>query len=141
MEEIKCKWQNTGLLWLRILVGAGLIYHGYGKIFGGFIGGFAEALGKMGLPWPMLMAWLESLSEFAGGILIIAGLFTRFAALSVFISMSVAVFLAHKLDPFKVKELALAYWTIAGTLMLTGSGAFGLDSKWCCKKKKEESGQ
>jgi len=135
MEEgkAKCCWLNKGLLWLRILVGLGLVYHGYGKIFGGNIPGFAEGLGKMGFPVPIVFAWLAALSEFGGGILIILGLLTRVAALSVFITMSVAVFIRHGADPLSVKELALAYWTIAGTLMLTGAGGCSLDAKFCGK--------
>ena len=41
--------------------------------------------------------------------------------------MTVAAFVAHAADPFKVKELALAYWTMAGTLMCTGGGSVSLD--------------
>jgi uncharacterized membrane protein YphA (DoxX/SURF4 family) len=42
--------------------------------------------------------------------------------------MSVAVFIAHRSDPFKVKELALAYWTVSGALLMAGGGAFSLDA-------------
>lgn len=120
---------NVGLLWLRILMGAGIAYHGYGKIFGGGLGGFAQGISSMGFPAPELFAWMAALSEFIGGICIVLGFGTRIAAFFVFSTMSVAAFVHHAGDPLAVKELALAYWTMAVTLMLTGPGKLSVDEK------------
>ncbi len=119
---------SVGLLWLRVLMGFGIAYHGYGKIFGGDLAMLTEGLVKMGMPAPQLLGWLAALSEFLGGICIALGLGTRIAAFFVFFTMSVAAFRAHAADPFQVKELALAYWTMAGTLIFTGGGLFSLDA-------------
>ncbi len=127
MKINKTFLSDLGLLWLRVLTGAGMAYHGYGKVFGGQIGMMAEGLEKMGLPFPSLMAWAAALSEFAGGICLALGLGTQFAALFIFVTMTVAAFKAHAADPFKAKELALAYWAASGALMLTGGGKFSLD--------------
>jgi len=118
---------DLGLFWLRVLMGAGMAYHGYGKVFGGHIGKFAGGIASMGFPAPEFFAWAAALSEFAGGILIVFGLFTRPAAFFIFMTMGVAAFVRHGADPFKVKELALAYWAIAGMFILTGSGKISLD--------------
>lgn len=133
-----------GLLWLRVLMGLGIAYHGYGKIFGGEhfganVEGFAGGVAKMGFPMPLFFAWCAAFSEFAGGIFVALGLFTRLAALSVFATMSVAAFVAHADDPLKVKELALAYWTMSGALVLTGGGCLSLDKLLFCGKCKSES--
>jgi hypothetical protein len=48
--------------------------------------------------------------------------------------MSVAAFVAHKADPLKVKELALAYWALSGALLLMGGGSFSLGTKIGKKK-------
>lgn len=120
---------DIGLLWLRILMGAGIAYHGYGKIFGGRMDGFTQGVAELGFPFPEFFAWSAALSEFAGGICIALGLFTRPAALFVFITMSVAAFIRHADDPFQAKELALAFWTISGSLILLGSGLFSLDHR------------
>ncbi len=117
----------VGLLWLRVLAGLGIAYHGYGKIFEGDMAKFADGIAKMGFPAPMLFAWAAALSELAGGILLALGLGTRFAALAVLTTMGVAVFIRHAQDPFARKELALAYGTIAGALLLTGAGPLSLD--------------
>lgn len=131
---------TIGFLWLRILMGIGIATHGYSKIFSGEelgegvrkLAGYIES---MGLPLPYLSAWLAAISEFLGGILIAIGFGTRISALFVFITMTVAAFIAHKSDPFAKKELALAYWTIAGALILTGPGIFSLDGILWKKKK------
>jgi putative oxidoreductase len=120
---------SLGLLWLRIMMGLGMAYHGYGKVFGGHMEGFAEGVANMGFPAPMLFAWLAALSEFAGGLLVAVGLGTRYAACMIFGTMFVAAFVRHAADPLQVKELALAYWAMAGALICTGGGKFALERK------------
>jgi putative oxidoreductase len=120
---------SLGLLALRILGGAGMAYHGYGKVFGGHMEQMAVGVGNLGFPFPLFFSWAAALSEFAGGLLLVIGFKTRIAALFVFMTMSVAAFMVHASDPFKIKELALAYWTIGLTLFLTGGGKYSLDEK------------
>lgn len=120
--------KTLGLLWLRILMGLGIASHGYQKIFGGQVEQFAQGVAQMGFPVPILFAWTAALSEFLGGTFIALGCGTRIAALFVFMVMSVAAFIHHAQDPFRVKELALAYWTMAGTLIFLGGGALSLDA-------------
>ena len=126
--------RNGGLLWLRALAGTGIAYHGYGKVFGGHLGQFSEGVAAMGFPMPEFFAWAAALSEFAGGICLVLGLGTRIAAAFVFATMSVAVFKAHAADPFKVKELALAYWTMSGALAFLGGGCWSVDGVLRAKK-------
>jgi putative oxidoreductase len=125
MKEI---FMSLGLLWLRVLAGAGIAYHGYGKIFGGNMGRLTEGVAAMGFPLPEFFAWAAALSEFGGGLLLIAGFGTRFAAFFIFCTMTVAAFVTHASDPFKVKELALAYWTVSAALFFTGAGALSIDN-------------
>lgn len=133
---MKEKSTDLGLLALRVLCGVGIAYHGYGKVFGigVTIPQFAQGVAAMGLPFPTLLAWAAALSEFAGGILLALGLGARFAAFFIFITMSVAAFVAHRRDPLQVKELALAYWAMSGALVLTGAGSFSLDAALFKKK-------
>jgi len=119
---------HYGLLWLRLLMGAGIASHGYGKLFGGSIDMFAQGVAEMGFPLPHLSAYLAAGSEFFGGIFIALGFATRPAALAVFGTMAVAAFIKHALDVFAVKELALAYLTMAGTLIFTGGGRISIDA-------------
>ena len=127
MESWKTKGLALGLLWLRVLAGLGIMTHGFGKLFSGRIVGFTESVASLGFPFPAFFAWGAALSEFLGGLCMVAGLFTRLGAASVFVTMTVAVFVRHGGDPFAVKELALAYWTAAGAVFLSGPGPFSLD--------------
>jgi len=128
MNPIASWLQDVGLLWLRILMGLGIASHGWQKIFGGQMDRFAAGIAEMGFPLPGLFAWAAALSELLGGLLIVLGLGTRAAALFVFATMSIAAFIRHAPDPFSKKELALAYWTMAGLLILAGAGRFSLDA-------------
>ena len=126
MNNWKENLLDSGLLLLRIFAGAGMLYHGYGKIFAGNIAGFSQGVAAMGFPLPLLFAWLAVLSEFLGGIFLILGLFTRWSAFFILITMLVAAFLRHGADPFAVKELALAYAVMSAALVFTGGGRFTL---------------
>jgi len=124
-----CQWlRNAGLLWLRVFAGLGIAWHGYGKIFAGDMAGFSRMVAHLGFPAPDFFAWAAALSELVGGVCLVLGLATPLAGLMVVITMSVAAFLLHGADSFEVKELALCYWSMAGTLMLTGAGDWSLDA-------------
>lgn len=117
---------DLGLLILRVYLGIAMaLGHGYGKLPPSerFVTGVAE----MGFPAPGFFAWAAGLSEFAGGILLAAGLLTRPSALMVAITMGVAGFIRHSADPFKDKELAFLYLCGSLVFVLAGSGRFGLD--------------
>ena len=116
-------------------MGAGIAHHGYGKVFGGHMEKFLQGVTQMGFPMPELFAWAAALSEFLGGLCVALGLGTRVAAFFVFCTMGTAAFLAHRADPLSVKELALAYWTMSGALILLGGGRFSVG---CLLKKKSK---
>ncbi len=127
--------QNVGILVFRVLGGAGIAVHGYQKLFAGNIAQFAEkAVAPMGFPMPIVFAYMAALTEFLGGIFLVLGVATRMASAALLFNMSVAFFIAHKMD-LKSGELALAYWTMALVLVLTGPGALSLDRVLVGKKK------
>lgn len=128
-ETLKETLLHTGLLWFRALMGAGIAAHGAVKIFGGKMDAFSRGVAGMGFPLPEFFAWSAALSEFAGGIFIILGLYTRPAAFFVALTMAAAAFLKHAGDPFSDKELALAYGAAAVMFMIAGPGRFSVDSR------------
>ena len=130
---------SAGLLILRVLMGSAMAVHGYEKIFHGFIPKFTEGLTQMGFPIPGVMAWLAALAEFVGGLCIVFGLGTRIAGFFVFFTMGVAFFVAHKADPWQVKELPFLFGAVALSFIFTGGGCYSLDSLLCRHKCGDET--
>lgn len=119
---------DAGLLLLRLGFGLTLAFgHGLNKALE--LGKFIDSVARNGFPFPQLMGPIAMLSEFAGGILLALGLFTRPAALCVVGTMLGAAFQVHGASPFSKKELALAYALVAAVLLVTGPGRHSLDAR------------
>lgn len=119
---------DAGLLLLRLGFGLTLAFgHGLNKALA--LGKFIDSVARNGFPFPQLMGTIAMLSEFAGGILLALGLFTRPAALCVVGTMLGAAFQVHGASPFSKKELALAYALVAAVLLVTGPGRHSLDAR------------
>lgn len=119
--------QPLGLLVLRLVLGAIMIAHGYTKVFGG-MPHFVETV--RGIHLPGWLAYLSAASEFGGGILLIAGFFTRFVALCVCINMLVAIFGVHWKNGFTGQgnyQFPLSLAAIAFSLIFTGAGPISVD--------------
>lgn len=119
--------QPLGLLVLRLVLGVILIAHGKGKIFGG-LGRHMEFVGSLGMP-----SWMGALSagtEFFGGILLIAGLLTRFVSVAVFLEMLVIISKVHLKNGLIGKdgfELPLSLCAMAFLLIWFGAGPVSAD--------------
>ena len=129
-NKVSHSYQETGELILRLVLGFFMLSHGWGKLssFSEKSEFFPDPLG-MG---SALSLSLATFSEFFCSIFLILGLFTRFAALNILITMLVAGLIFHAADPFGKKELALLY--AAGFLYFTivGGNRFSLD-EWIRK--------
>jgi putative oxidoreductase len=84
-----------GLMILRIAVGIVFLIHGGQKLFIYGFAGVGASFAKMGIPMPEVMAVVVTLVEFLGGLALVLGLFTRWAALLLAINMLVAMFKVH----------------------------------------------
>ncbi|MEE9219175.1 MAG: DoxX family protein [Acidobacteriota bacterium] len=112
---------------LRLVVGVIFVVHGYGKIFGGMerLTSHVQAMG-----FPGFMAWAAAGAEFFGGVALLLGLFTRWAALGIACVMAVAVFKVHWAGGLTGEhgfEYPLTLLCVAVSLMLTGGGTLSLD--------------
>ena len=86
------KLAHYGVLLIRITVGAIIAYHGYPKVFANGTAGLAGSLlPKLGLPEPLLVAYLVAAVEFGGGLFLATGLLTRFAAFALMVEFVVIV--------------------------------------------------
>ena len=120
--------RNVGLLILRIAIGTMLIHHGYEKTAD--INNFADAFVRpIGIPFPILASYIAAYSEIYGSWLLIAGLFTPLAALSIVGTIGVAIYHAIVTAGFNIYLLELLVLYMGGALciLLLGAGNFSLD--------------
>ncbi|CAN5431354.1 hypothetical protein BH10BAC6_BH10BAC6_08020 [soil metagenome] len=112
---------------LRIIVGALLIYHGTSKVFEGFDQMTAE-LTLRGWPLPGLQAMLATYVEFAGGVMLMVGLFTRPVLFAIIVEFMIIYFMFSANDVFAKKEKALIFLVLAIALFLFGPGKLSVDA-------------
>lgn len=123
------KSPDYGLLILRLAVGFSmLLLHGRGKMLN-FSATAEKMAGLYGLPGNV-NASLAIFAEVVCSALLIAGLFTRFAALVLAITMATAFVLVHKVSLVAGPgsgELAMVYLVAYLTLLFTGAGRLSVD--------------
>lgn len=139
--SLKCcgSARDIGLLALRIGVGAILIMHGYGKLFGGAPGMdmFTGMVTGLGFPAPTLFAYAAALTEFFGGIAILLGIFTSVASVLGAIVMLVALFMVKKFA-FPASDIDVSLLASLVAIFCLGAGrfslasAFKMNSAGCC---------
>ena len=119
---------DSAPFFLRVALGTVFMAHGWAKMQGplGTPEGFN--IDSWGWPYPVLWVWAVASIEFFGGLLVIVGLFTRFAAASIAGVMALAI-LKVKLNQGFVGgfELELTLLMIAFTLVIIGGGKFSVD--------------
>jgi putative oxidoreductase len=125
---------STGLLLLRLILGAVFIAHGSQKVLGWYGGpGLQGTVGYMaGMGIPTILAYVAAFTEFLGGIALVIGFLTKPAALGILIVMITAIAKVHLSEGFfspKGFELPLTLGVIAFTLFLLGPGIYSLDEK------------
>ena len=117
-----------GLLVLRVALGASFIFHGYPKLSDPALA--LNAFAGLGLPG--YLGYIIALLEVFGGGLLIAGLFTRGAALLLTLEMGLA--LSRIITPsagiyaFGRYEMPLLLGAMALTLVTTGAGLISIDA-------------
>ncbi|QIG48000.1 DoxX family protein [Nordella sp. HKS 07] len=89
---------NEGLLLARLLLGVPFVIWGALKLAGGAVG-LSGGLTQMGLPAPLLLAYLISLFELVGGIAVVIGF------------------------PIRLAGILLALWCVATGILIHGGDA------------------
>ncbi len=121
------KLRPLGLLVVRLGLGLIFIYHGFPKLFGD-TERFTQFFASVGLPASLV--WVAGVVEVFGGALLIAGLFTRIAALLLAGQMAVAIWKVHSAKGLLAVgeyEFPLALAVAGFALATTGAGLISLD--------------
>jgi putative oxidoreductase len=121
---------------LRIALGVVLVPHGCQKLFGMFGGMGLTANGalfeRLGFSPGMFWGTLVGLTELVGGILLIIGLFTRFAAAAVLIFMLMAIKFTSAKGFFWSAggmEYPILIGAVALYFLIRGAGPWSVDHK------------
>ena len=117
---------------MRFATGAVLVPHGIQKIMLGSAVNLAPYIDKqMGVPFPLMWAYLAVFAESAAAICLALGLFTRLAALIIWIEMGVIiVFFQWQFGYFwtnKGYEYALLWWLLCLAIFFRGGGRYSID--------------
>jgi putative oxidoreductase len=122
---------SLGLLVVRLVAGAALMFHGWPKIQAPF-----DWMGETSR-YPGYLQAASAVAEFGGGIAFILGLLTPLFSLVLLGNMATAMYEVHYMrdDPFVASkpgesswELAALYFSISLLLLLAGPGRLSADS-------------
>ena len=134
--------ESFGPAVLRVMVGLAFVAHGAQKLFGAFGGdGLARTAAgfeSIGLAPGFALALIVGLTEFAGGLMLIAGALTRYAAFALIAVMLGAMWKVHLANGFFINwaltpgrghgvEYNLVLIAALACLALAGPGAFSVD--------------
>jgi putative oxidoreductase len=117
--------RDLALLGLRIGVGVLFILAGWAKV--SHVAGVVGLWQRLHLPLPHVFGPIHAIVEFGGGILMIAGLFTRIVGLLLAVDMLGALFLVKVHTPTFIQQEWLAFW-ISLALLALGAGSLSLDA-------------
>jgi putative oxidoreductase len=121
---------SWGITVLRVVVGIVFLAHGWQKLFQLGFHGVAGFFGGAGIPLPFVSAVIVTLVEFAGGIALILGFLTRFAAALNGFDMIVAILVVHLKNGFMKPggfEHPLTLLAACVALVMVGPGAVSVD--------------
>ena len=128
--------QPFAIFLVRLVLGLSMTVHGYEKIMpNGFhtahplagVESFCQFVAHLGLP--RQLGYVSVATEFFGGILLLLGLLTRFAAFMVAGNMIVALITVNLHKGYASSEYTLALIVMALLLVTTGAGSISLDRR------------
>jgi len=120
----------------RVLLSLIFIISGFNKILA--IAGTSAYLARLGVPAPQVTVYVVALTELVGGLMVLVGFQTRWAALVLFVFTGIALFLGHKFWAVPPEQYtnqfnhALKNIAIMGGFLLLaadGPGRLSIDSK------------
>lgn len=129
---------DLGILILRAVLGVIFVAHGSQKLFGTFggpgINGVEGMLKNMGFFAPLFWAWVLSLTEGLGGLLVLLGVLPRISAAFIGIAMLVALLKVHLSKGLFLGQGGFEYLLLilaaCVLIILAGGGKFSLYNRF-----------
>ena len=116
---------------MRFATGAVLVPHGLQKILYQPVGRYAEIIGSKGMPLAELLAYVMYFTESVAAICLAIGLFTRAAAVMIWIEMVVIITVFNWQFGYfwtnKGVEYALLWLLLCTAIFFRGGGRYSVD--------------
>jgi putative oxidoreductase len=123
------RFADFGLLLLRVVAGAFLIYQSHDNVFSAArMDEFERFMTRFGFAYTEILAPLSIYAQFTAGICFILGLFTRWLGLITAFNFLVALWMVHWRDPVPQMWPAAVLIVLGLYFGLRGSGRFGVDA-------------
>ena len=133
------KLKDLPLLFIRLVLAYG--FWGPAMMKWNNINAIADWFKDMGIPFPVVNAYLAATTELTGSVFLLLGFATRLISLPLMIVMSVAIFSVHLPNGFEAGsngfEIPLYYLIMLFTLFVYGPGRISIESflKRCSRSK------
>jgi uncharacterized membrane protein YphA (DoxX/SURF4 family) len=119
-------WNTHALLLARVILGGYFVYAGVQKLMG--TEGIAGYIASVGLPMPMLLAWIAIVIEIGCGACIVLGIYFKQAALVLAAFIVIITFIFHSPSswaPDNMQEISFFknFSIVAGLLFMAAHGA------------------
>jgi putative oxidoreductase len=137
IDQFAADWGNVCWLIGRILIGGIFVQSGFEKLI--HLDGFAASLAAKDIPAASTLAVMGALVEFIGGVSVVLGLATRYAALLMMAFVVAATLISHQFweapdaqQHAQAIQFAKNVAIFGGFLFVfvTGGGHFTLDRLW-----------
>jgi putative oxidoreductase len=131
--------QNLALGILRVAAGVVFFAHGWQKLVVYGVPGVQAAFERMGAPLPYLTGPLFGVVELVGGLLLVAGLFSRLAGLALALDALGALLVVHAPSGFFLPqgiEFVLTLFAATLAIALMGGGAYSLDAALAQRRRR-----
>ena len=116
---------------MRFCTGAVLFPHGWDKVFHGDMAKQAAGIAAHGVPVPMLLAYAVTATEFFSAAFLAIGLFTRLAAVTIWIEMAVISTVWLSANGYfwtnRGYEYALLWLLLCTAIFFRGGGRYSVD--------------
>lgn len=129
IEKKMSNLQSIGLLAARLIVAYGFWTPAWKKF--GNIDAVAAWFATLGIPFPLINAYLSASTELLGVILLTLGFMTRFISIPLIVIMLVAIFTVHLPNGFHAAdngfEIPLYYMIFLSLFLSFGAGKISVD--------------
>lgn len=116
---------------MRFATGAVLVPHGVQKVFFLTLDQYTKTIGGKGLPFPALLAFLTFFTELVAAACLAIGLFTRAAAVMIWIEMAVIITVFNWQYGYfwtqRGVEYALLWLLLCTAIFFRGGGRYSVD--------------